>query len=138
MTNTFLSSKISLLCHSVPPEGQAISEIKTLLKHYRDTQAELSCLEKTLAAQEPGSPAALLCRRRLLRARLDCLKAQQAIASLPSPRLRLILSLRYLEGLSWREMTDHFSLSESSLYQLHRMALELLEKSYPAPPGRSP
>lgn len=121
------------LCHTVPPEGQAISEIKTLLMHYRDTQAEILGLEEDLALQAPGSPAALLSRRRILKARLDCLKTEKAIASLPSPRLRRILSLRYLEGLSWREMTDPLALSESSLYQLHRKALAMLEQQPPAP-----
>ena len=128
MTKTYLSSKINAPCHSVPPEGHTISEVKTLLLHYRDTQAELLHLETLLAAQTPGSPAALLSRRRILKARLDCLRAEGAIASLPSPRLRRLLSLRYLEGLSWREMTDHLALSESSLYQLHRKALALLEQ----------
>ncbi|MBQ7146641.1 MAG: sigma-70 family RNA polymerase sigma factor [Lachnospiraceae bacterium] len=101
--------------------------------HYRDTQAEILGLEEDLALQAPGSPAALLSRRRILKARLDCLKTEKAIASLPSPRLRRILSLRYLEGLSWREMTDPLALSESSLYQLHRKALAMLEQQPPAP-----
>ena len=48
--------------------------------------------------------------------------------SLPSPRLRQLLALRYFQGLSWREMTDCLALSESSLYQLHRKALALLEE----------
>lgn len=40
------------------------------------------------------------------------------------------MTARYLEGLSWREMTGRFYLSESRLYQLHRKALKMLEDGF--------
>jgi DNA-directed RNA polymerase specialized sigma24 family protein len=94
-------------------------------------------LEKALASETLETESEALLRSCLWRARLNCLWAEQAISRLESPRLRLLLSARYLEGLNWREMADRFSLSESRLYQLHRMALALLENATPAQSGRS-
>lgn len=102
---------------------------------YMSRQEEILCLQKALEKADPSSPSASLLRRQLLKARLQCLKTEAAIARLPSPRLRMILSARYLEGLSWREMAGRFSLSESRLYGLHRKALALLEDAdCPQPP----
>ena len=47
---------------------------------------------------------------------------------LPDQRQRLVLSLRYLDGLSWREIAEFFEdtgepLCERQLYRIHKAAL---------------
>ena len=83
-----------------------------------------------LEGHEPWEEARV--RRALLRDRLQAAKTERAVYSLPSPRRRRLLEARYLQGMSWQEIAGLFSLSESTLYALHRAALkELEERMFP-------
>ncbi len=115
----------------VPPEGAAISPVKTLLSSYFSLKDEILHLEKRLAALPAGSEEEAPVRRALFRDRLLVLRIERAVYALPSPRLRRLLEARYLEGMSWLEVSAVLRISESTMYALHRKALAELEKKLP-------
>jgi RNA polymerase sigma factor for flagellar operon FliA len=73
---------------------------------------------ETVASEEPRGDE-LLARGETLRA------MTAAIAELPD-RLQLLLSLHYVEGLSYREIAHVLKVSEPRVCQLHREATKLL------------
>ncbi|MBO4837993.1 MAG: sigma-70 family RNA polymerase sigma factor [Lachnospiraceae bacterium] len=110
-----------------PPEGAAISQVKTLLSSYFSLKDEIIHLEKRLAALPAGSAEEAPVRRALFRDRLLVLRIERAVYSLSSPRRRRLLEARYLEGMSWLEVAAVLHVSESTVYALHRKALKELE-----------
>ncbi len=106
--------------------------VKQILSDHISLKNEISFLEERLAALPEGSEEEARVRRALLRDRLQAAKTERAVYSLPSPRRRRLLEARYLQGMSWQEIAGLFSLSESTLYALHRAALkELEERMFP-------
>ena len=73
---------------------------------------------ETLPSEEPRGDE-LLARGETRRA------MSAAIAELPD-RLQLLLSLHYVEGLSYREIAHVLKVSEPRVCQLHREATKLL------------
>ena len=69
-----------------------------------------------------------LLRRELEHQRRRNRRAERLLTALPDQRQRLVLSLRYLDGLSWREIAEFFEdtgepLCERQLYRIHKAAL---------------
>ena len=59
--------------------------------------------------------------------------AERILAEMESPRERTLLRLRYLDGLSWRDIEDFFAdtgspLCERQLFRIHTAALSSAEK----------
>ena len=50
------------------------------------------------------------------------------IAQLKKPRLRKVLMLHYINGLSWEEIAKKIDRTESRVFQMHREGLRRLEK----------
>ncbi len=48
---------------------------------------------------------------------------EDTIRSLSDPRMREVLSLRYLQGLPWEEIADRMYYSQRWVLKLHRAAL---------------
>ena len=59
--------------------------------------------------------------------------ASLLISRLPDERMARILEMRYLDRLSWEEITDRLNGGSSTVYRLHQQALDLL-----SPPDDSP
>ena len=59
--------------------------------------------------------------------------ASLLISRLPDERMARILEMRYLDRLSWEEITDRLNGGSSTVYRLHQQALDLL-----SPPDGSP
>lgn len=59
------------------------------------------------------------------------------ISSLPDERLIRVLELRYLEGLSWEDLSWQAGYSRACVFRYHRQALGLLPPP-PAPPEEDP
>jgi len=57
--------------------------------------------------------------------------AERALEELPEQQ-RVILRLRYMEGLSWRTVAKHAHYSESHCKKIHKKAMEKMAAS---PPG---
>ena len=55
------------------------------------------------------------------------------IARLPDEKMARIMEMRYLDRLSWEEITDRLNGGSSTVYRLHQQALDLL-----SPPDDSP
>ena len=59
--------------------------------------------------------------------------AERILAEMESPRERTLLRLRYLDGMSWRDIEDFFAdtgspLCERQLFRIHTAALSSAEK----------
>ena len=66
-------------------------------------------------------------RRVLLRSRVESARIEHLILRIASPRQKKLLRARYIDGLSWVEIGQLLSLSESSVFALHKKALAALE-----------
>ena len=64
---------------------------------------------------------------RIRKAKSARMAIEEAIASLES-RERRLLRLRYVDGRKWRQVAQMMGYSEVRVKQLHRKALQLLEK----------
>lgn len=58
---------------------------------------------------------------------LICSEVRLAILELPY-RLRMIIKLKYEDGVTFKEMGKQFGVSESRAFQLHDMALKMIRK----------
>ena len=54
-------------------------------------------------------------------------KIETAISSLENINQRRVLSLRYLDGFSYFEISERMNYSEERIYQLHREAIKKLK-----------
>ena len=66
--------------------------------------------------------------------------AERLIAGLPDPRERCVLRLRYLSGMSWREIVQFFEdtsdpVCERQIYRIHRAALQSVNAALAAGAG---
>lgn len=92
-------------------------------RQLRAEQALRRCLERECGAL----------RQDLEQLRQQSRQTERLLAALPDVRQRTVLTLRYLDGLSWREIGDFFEdtgepLSERQLYRIHREALAAAEE----------
>ena len=72
--------------------------------------------------------------RRLEEAREQALADSALLISrLPDEKMARILELRYLDSLPWEEITDRTGFGASTVYRLHRLALDILDP--PPDPG---
>ena len=85
----------------------------------------------SLGAALPGlvRAQAKRCGELLETALAEELCAERLIAGLPDPRERCVLRLRYLSGMSWREIVQFFEdtsdpVCERQLYRIHKAALQ--------------
>ena len=69
-------------------------------------------------------------RQAVLKARVRCARIEHLILQLSSPRQKQILRARYVDGLSWDEVSGRFLISESVTYSLHKKAISELELRY--------
>lgn len=69
-------------------------------------------------------------RLSLLKARVQCARIEHLILSLSSPRQKQVLRARYIDGLSWGEVSQSFMISESILYSIHKKAISELSLRY--------
>ena len=69
-------------------------------------------------------------RRILLRSRVESARIEHLILKIPSPLQKKLLRARYIDGLSWYEIGNLLSLSESTVFALHKKALAALEADF--------
>jgi len=60
---------------------------------------------------------------------LKLAEIQKTIRSLPDPYLQSVLTARYVNGETWDKIARGLYVSEARVYQLHRNALNELEKT---------
>lgn len=82
------------------------SRLETFLAEAADEEREIRLLEEQ--RQQALADAALL------------------ISRLPEEKLARVLEMRYLDRLSWEEITDRMDCCASHVYRLHQLALDLL------------
>ena len=51
-------------------------------------------------------------------------RAQKMISRLEDPKHRMVLELRYLQGMAWEEIAEQMGYTLRWVYQLHRRAME--------------
>ena len=89
-------------------------------KETRDLSDEVACLMELEQSY----------RRAILKARVRCARIEHVILTLSSPRQKQILRVRYIDGLSWDEVSSRFLISESLTYSLHKKAISELDLRY--------
>jgi RNA polymerase sigma factor (sigma-70 family) len=62
----------------------------------------------------------------LTRATAEAVEIERAIGALTNPRERLTITLYYIDGLNWREVSERMHYSVDHVYTLHGRALKNL------------
>lgn len=56
---------------------------------------------------------------------------EDVIADVPDERLRMLLELRYVNGLTFEEIAENLDLSTVQIWRLHKIALEVVKEKLP-------
>ncbi len=55
---------------------------------------------------------------------------EDVIAGVPDERLRMLLELRYVNGLTFEEIAENLDLSTVQIWRLHKIALEVVQEKH--------
>lgn len=110
------------------PERDQIQQKKELLLQYRPLALEADRLRQELGGWDqlgplPVQPALRRKLEELVRLRLSI---REVVDALPDPTSRLILEYKYLDGLTWEEISDRMGYAVRHLTRLHSRALSQL------------
>ena len=95
-----------------------VADKKRLLKSYGNIKIRVKEIENAPAFAEEVKK---------LKPKLR--KIETAISSLEDVKQRRVLSFRYLDGMSYIEISERMHYSEERIYQLHRQAIKNLKFS---------
>ena len=83
-------------------------------RDWTDTSARLDVLEKAIDRDH----------NRLLEIQTQI---NDAIAQLPTPKMRMLMEKRYLKGMSWTQIAREMNFGRATVFRIHDNALDLIE-----------
>ena len=109
-------------------------DAKKFLQMYRENALEIERLSIELEKWEERAEYGIevsdildILKRRAEEAAAQRAEVERMVSTFEDPKLRMVIALRYLQGLKWEEIEDAMRLEYRWLLRLHRRALAQLE-----------